>query len=490
MGVAWRGNVEPVLHRPDPKVNWVLPAHLQNYTVSGMSNNQSVDREVAVRQVHEMMQQVVALLNSNKPVEAMRIAEQAASLNINVPGMHYLRSICLSNVGRHKEALAAAKAELAIDPTHRQAQEQVGSLTKAILRSPIKIPTQQRSWNTTLARENMLSIQNASMNYSYRGVPMIKNPFDFALYPVLIWNLKPRTIIEIGSKDGGSAVWLGDVLNNFGIDGHIYSIDIVEVTSVQHPRVTYMEGNGRALQEILTPGFINSLPRPLLVIEDADHSYETSKHVLEFFHPYLNLEEYIVIEDGIISDLVQDASYNIGPHKALKEFLSEHEDEYEIDSSYCDYFGYNMTWCTNGFLKKVKEPSLLSNPFLNNLRDINIILFPDWEQPEESLCLQLEFLIRTLLTHPDKNKITALLDTTNISEEDANLILSSVVMNLLLQEDLDETDVPELSLLGQLSQSQWAALIPHIQYRVALENENQQSIVQVGAEKLPIMEIK
>jgi len=44
MGVAWRGNVEPVIHVPDPKVNWVLPAHLQNYTVSGMSNNQSLDR--------------------------------------------------------------------------------------------------------------------------------------------------------------------------------------------------------------------------------------------------------------------------------------------------------------------------------------------------------------------------------------------------------------------------------------------------------------
>jgi cephalosporin hydroxylase/glycosyltransferase involved in cell wall biosynthesis/SAM-dependent methyltransferase len=876
MGVAWRGNVEPVIHLPDPKVNWVLPAHLQNYTVSGMSN-QSLDREVAVRQVHEMMQQAVALLNSNKPVEAMRIAEQAASLNINVPGMHYLRSICLGNVGRHKEALAAAKAELAIDPTHRQAQEQVESLTKAILRSPIKIPTQQRSWNTTLARENMLSIQNATMNYSYRGVPMIKNPFDFALYPVLIWNLKPRTIIEIGSKDGGSAVWLGDMLNNFGIEGHIYSIDIVEVTSVQHPRVTYMEGNGRALQEILTPGFINSLPRPLLVIEDADHSYETSKHVLEFFHPYLKLEEYIVIEEGIISDLVQDASYNIGPHKALKEFLSEHEDEYEIDSTYCDYFGYNMTWCTNGFLKKVKESSSLGEPFLNKLfhyveeyqpvsqvgssvdlsgdrqkltqliqkgkecfvkgeieaaiatftqalevnqnsliahnyltslywqvgdvqqslqhhiqaqfrniafdntltdefqeilsvirpytllsearlfslyslarqiclddipgnfvecgsykggsaallavvikryslrprlvyafdtfegmpepteadkhngipanltdwgartlkapltdnldvicqsldvgdivisvkglfaqtlpeskseigsiallhadgdwyestmdifnniydrvvpkgfvqiddyghwegckkaihefergcgqsfalrvidytgvwfqkedsvhqdcnhwrtfwhlaqaseklgnielakkaaqavlkivpklvkaenllnrdrsqlelvvspevslsaelddflnnlrlREINIILFPDWQQPEESLCLELEAVMTTLLAHKEPSKITALLDTSNISEEDANLVLSSVIMNILMQEDLDETDVPEVSLLGTLSEMQWKALLPRIHYRVVLENENQQAVAQAGAASLP-----
>ena len=363
MGAAWRGNVEPVKHQPDPNVSWNLPAHLQGYNVSGMSNNRSVDREITVREVHEMMQQAAALLNSNNPVEAMRIAEQVASLNIYVPGMHYLRSVCFSNVGRHHEALIMAKAELAIDPRHRQAQVQVENLTRALLQ--ITIPTQQRAWHTTLSREHLLLIQNATLNYSYRGVPMLKNPFDFALYPLLFWNLKPLTIIEIGSKHGGSALWFGDMLNNFGIDGHIYSIDLFKVTSVEHPRVTYMEGNGRALQQILTPDFINSLPRPLLVIEDADHTYETSKHVLEFFHPYLQREEYIVIEDGIISDLEQDASYNNGPHKALKKFLSEHKDEYEIDSNYCDYFGYNMTWCTNGFLKKIKESSSPGELFSN-----------------------------------------------------------------------------------------------------------------------------
>lgn len=42
MGVAWRGDVEPVQHIPDPKVNWHLPLHLQHYVVSGMEKN---DRE-------------------------------------------------------------------------------------------------------------------------------------------------------------------------------------------------------------------------------------------------------------------------------------------------------------------------------------------------------------------------------------------------------------------------------------------------------------
>ncbi len=35
MGVAWRGNVEPVIHQPDPKINWRLPPHLRHYSVSG-----------------------------------------------------------------------------------------------------------------------------------------------------------------------------------------------------------------------------------------------------------------------------------------------------------------------------------------------------------------------------------------------------------------------------------------------------------------------
>ncbi|PHX56586.1 hypothetical protein CP500_004770 [Tychonema bourrellyi FEM_GT703] len=128
--------------------------------------------------------------------------------------------------------------------------------------------------------------------------------------------------------------------------------------------------------------------------------------------------------------------------------------------------------------------------FLNNLRlrEINIILFPDWQQPEESLCLQLEGVITLLFAQKDPSKITALLDTSNISEEDANLVLSSVIMSILMQQDLDETDVPEVSLLGNLTEIHWKALLPCINYRVVLENENQQAVIQAGAENLPVWE--
>jgi cephalosporin hydroxylase len=308
---------------------------------------------VSATDVQVLVARAEKLLRAGQVVEALRTAEKAASLQVPLPGLQYVRCLCFNTVGRHEEALEAALAEVALNPEHREARQQADHLTKALRRPRTIIPTAKRTWNSVLPRETLHSIQNAGHNYSYRGIPIIKNPFDFALYPLLLWNLKPRTIIEIGSKAGGSAVWLADLLNNFGIDGHVWSIDIVRVTRHLHPRVTFLEGDGRDLGQTLTPEKLVVLPRPWLIIEDADHSYETSKHVLEFFDPHLDAGEYIVVEDGIISDLSNDKDCNSGPHRALKEFLASREQDYEIDGTYCDFFGYNLTWNTNGYLKKL-----------------------------------------------------------------------------------------------------------------------------------------
>jgi hypothetical protein len=74
-------------------------------------------------------------------------------------------------------------------------------------------------------------------------------------------------------------------------------------------------------------------------------------------------------------------------------------------------------------------------------------------------------------------------------EEDAALILSSVSMNLLMQEDLDVSERSETSLVGKLGEIQWEALLPRIQARIVLENENQEAIAQVKAENIPSCEL-
>lgn len=323
-------------------------------------------------QLNAMLQEALSALNRGAGAEALAIAEKVHGWIGDVSGLNYLRVLCFNAADRHEEALAAAQRELEITPTHNAARGEYERLSRLLQKKTARqLNPEQRPYNSSIPLATLTSIQSACQSSAYHGVPMVKSPFDFALYPQLVWNYKPRTIIEIGSKKGGSALWMGDLTQNFGLDCHIYSIDTVQVNSVSHPHVTFMGGNPQQLNEVITADFLNSLPRPLLVIESGDQSYETSSAVLNFFHPHLRAGEYIVMENGIMSDLQQDPNTNSGPHRALKQFFYLHPGEYDVDAAYTDHFGYNSTWCTNGFLRK-KKYSLNQTISKNLIREFNL----------------------------------------------------------------------------------------------------------------------
>ncbi|QFS43151.1 glycosyltransferase [Nostoc sphaeroides] len=142
-----------------------------------------------------------------------------------------------------------------------------------------------------------------------------------------------------------------------------------------------------------------------------------------------------------------------------------------------------------------KMAQIVSNVLINatvislNLKEINLIIFPDWSQPEESLGLDLQQVIKAIATHPNSEETTLLIDTGNISGEDAELFLSSVAMNLLVEEDLDVTEGLEISLVKKLADIQWEALLPRINARIILEHEDQQALAQVAVGKIPSCQI-
>jgi glycosyltransferase involved in cell wall biosynthesis/predicted O-methyltransferase YrrM len=133
------------------------------------------------------------------------------------------------------------------------------------------------------------------------------------------------------------------------------------------------------------------------------------------------------------------------------------------------------------------------------LKETNLIIFPDWSQPEEVLGLELEQVIKAIATQPDSQKITLLIDTSNIATEHAEMFLSSVTMNLLMQEDLNLNEELEISLIGQLADIQWEALLTRIKARIVLPKENTDAIsfaaglcpiAQVKAENLPFYSLE
>jgi cephalosporin hydroxylase len=208
-----------------------------------------------------------------------------------------------------------------------------------------------------LPQRALEQIQRGILNYTYKGVPTYKSPFDLALYQLLLWEQKPRSLIEIGAKWGGSALWFADTLRSYGVDYEIHSVDIQTCDRPDIPGVKFHKGDGRALSNTLPPSLLSALPRPIMIIEDADHRPKTTLAVLEFFDRWLSPGEYVIIEDGIVDDLFDKermAELEGGPRPAIEEFLRAHGANYEIDARFCDYFGPNMTWNVNGYLRRVR----------------------------------------------------------------------------------------------------------------------------------------
>lgn len=135
-------------------------------------------------------------------------------------------------------------------------------------------------------------------------------------------------------------------------------------------------------------------------------------------------------------------------------------------------------------LRFLETLGFLSDLPLFELRDINLVAFPDWSQPEESLYEDLSSLILTLINHPDQNQISLFIDTHNISQEDANLTLNSVLMNLIMVEELELDESLEITLLEKMNPIQWFSLLPRLQGRIILKHDNSEAIASANAHQL------
>lgn len=205
----------------------------------------------------------------------------------------------------------------------------------------------------SLPYDLLMKIQQGTMSYRYRGLPLQKNPFDLALYPMLLERLRPRTLIEIGSYAGASALWFAEQGQQLGLGLSVLSVDLNPPADSSHPSVTFLQGDARDLGASLTPSFMQALEHPLMVVEDSSHLAGTTAAVLDFFDPWLLPGEYIVIEDGILSDMRVADLYDGGPLRAIREFLARTGGRYEVDRTLCDHFGENVTWNVDGYLVRL-----------------------------------------------------------------------------------------------------------------------------------------
>lgn len=69
MGAAWRGNVQPVKHQPDPNISWELPAHLQGYDVSGMPASKQLPKQELPALQQQNFPTIIQSSKSSRPTD-------------------------------------------------------------------------------------------------------------------------------------------------------------------------------------------------------------------------------------------------------------------------------------------------------------------------------------------------------------------------------------------------------------------------------------
>ena len=164
---------------------------------------------------------------------------------------------------------------------------------------------------------------------------LYKTSSDLVLYWMILQDVKPDVIIELGSGDGGSAIWLADIARALGLDTHVYSYDINK-PNLSHERVTFIEYDLMKINQQSKPPCWESFLGGKLLIEDA---HVNLKNVLNLFDNILSKDDYLIVEDS-------DAKQEI-----IKDFAGEKEPKYKLDQFFLDFFGKNITCSKNSIFK-------------------------------------------------------------------------------------------------------------------------------------------
>ena len=175
----------------------------------------------------------------------------------------------------------------------------------------------------------------------WKGVPFWKFPTDIALYHEAIWETKPDTIVEIGTANGGSAIYFQDMLDLCNPGGKVITVDIRDRLSMpKDPRIFYVIGDSTKKE---SAEIVKSLVRgKVMVTIDGNHDRIPVKWDLHNYSPFVTSGQYLVVEDCFTHKGL------FGPGEALEWFLNNHSDF--VQTHNCRRYMIGMTM--GGWLKR------------------------------------------------------------------------------------------------------------------------------------------
>ena len=184
----------------------------------------------------------------------------------------------------------------------------------------------------------------------WMGVPCLKTPLDLWIYQEILFEIRPDLVVETGTHLGGSALFLGHMLDLLG-RGTIVSVDVLDAPGrPEHPRVRYLRGS--SADEGLVRGVFAGRPEgeATLVILDSDHSRDHVLRELRLFAPHVSKGSYLIVEDSNVNGHPVLPEHGPGPAEAIAAFLPAHP-EFARDASREKFL---LTYNPEGYLKRLR----------------------------------------------------------------------------------------------------------------------------------------
>ena len=192
---------------------------------------------------------------------------------------------------------------------------------------------------------------------SWAGTRVLKAPTDLFVYQEILSENRPDVIIECGTANGGTALFLAHICDALG-NGRIVTIDInpephpeVEpgIFRPYHDRILYMIGD--TLSEDVLNILRNNIKKDesVMVILDSEHTKYQVKNELELYSRFVTPGQYLIVEDTNVGHSVEIKRKKDGPMDALREWLDVHP-EFRIDY---EREKHMLTFNSCGYLRRM-----------------------------------------------------------------------------------------------------------------------------------------
>jgi cephalosporin hydroxylase len=180
------------------------------------------------------------------------------------------------------------------------------------------------------------------------GVAALKTPQDLWIYQEIIYETRPDLIVETGTFNGGSALYLATVCDAIG-SGRILSIDLrLQDDLPNHARLEYVAGSSTDPAILARVRDEADKSGRVMVLLDSDHSRDHVLEELRGYGPLVTEGCYLVVEDTNINGHPVNRYWGPGPMEALQAYLSEGA-PFTVDR---ERERFMLSFNPNGFLRR------------------------------------------------------------------------------------------------------------------------------------------